>query len=149
MASDQRNNLDTSALDVNPAITTLPNFEKRIINPSIDLIEKHLIRNNIIIRGISHNHNSVLSTLSGFFEEHFQLKNCVADAIPIEAGGNKIKATLTNNAIKSQIMKKKSNSKVPMYIDHDLTPDQDRIARILKHEGNLVKSEGKVIKYKF
>ncbi|KAH0546665.1 hypothetical protein KQX54_013294 [Cotesia glomerata] len=48
------------------------------IKSSINTIEKHLRRNNIVIRGLNFNKTNPANSVNTFLDEHFHIKNCLS-----------------------------------------------------------------------
>lgn len=60
---------------------------------------------------------------------------------------NKLKVTLKDQNVKNIAMEKKKNLKIPIYINHDLTPEEKRMEKSIKELGKRLTQEEKKDRY--
>ncbi|KAH0534920.1 hypothetical protein KQX54_010141 [Cotesia glomerata] len=129
--------------------STVHDLERQIINNSINSVEKHIRRNNIIIRGLICDEANVKKTVAEFLDTHLNTKNCIESVSILNKTKDSIKVVLKDQEVKQKILKNKRLLKVPVYINSDLTPEESYIAKRLRDEGKKLKAEGNNIKYGF
>lgn len=93
-----------------PHFLSKPGIEKKLIRKSINSVEKHLRRHNVIVRDLGADSHNALDKVSHFIKDNFKLSNCVTNALVIGKNVNKIKATLNSHLSKVAIMNKKATS---------------------------------------
>ncbi|CAG5093321.1 Similar to X-element\ORF2: Probable RNA-directed DNA polymerase from transposon X-element (Drosophila melanogaster) [Cotesia congregata] len=129
--------------------STVHDLERQIINNSINSVEKHIRRNNIIIRGLTCDEANVKKTVAEFLDTHLNTKNCIESVSILNKTKDSIKVVLKDQEVKQKILKNKRLLKVPVYINSDLTPEESYIAKRLRDEGKKLKTEGNNIKHGF
>ncbi|KAH0546553.1 hypothetical protein KQX54_011374 [Cotesia glomerata] len=121
--------------------STVHDLERQIINNSINSVEKHIRRNNIIIRGLICDEANVKKTVAEFLDTHLNTKNCIESVSILNKTKVSIKVVLKDQEVKQKILKNKRLLKVPVYINSDLTPKESYIAKRLRDEGKKLKAE--------
>lgn len=122
-------------------------INKKIANAAISSVEKHLRRNNAIIAGLVVKDGNVLNSVNEFVKSNFGISNSATCADIIGKNKPRIKVTFKDSSTKSQIMSKKKSLKVPVYINHDLTPEEGLAAKKIRDFGKSALSEGKKVKF--
>lgn len=122
-------------------------IENQAIRYSISAVEKHLRRNNVIIRGLAFDKVNPTNSLSEFLETHFNAVNCISSVSVFGKENNKLKVTLKDQNVKNIVMEKKRNLKILIYMNHDLTPEEERMEKSIRDLGKKLRQEGKKIRY--
>lgn len=121
-------------------------LEQRVVKSSIQAMDKHLRKNNIIVRGFSSGAGSVADNLNNFIKQHFSIEDAVCEAYLITSQRPFIRAKLRDANVKQMIMKMKKALKVLVFFNEDLTPHESFIASKLWAEAKKLKEEGKSVK---
>ncbi|KAH0563647.1 hypothetical protein KQX54_003708 [Cotesia glomerata] len=72
--------LESNTLPADGSKTTARELEKHMVAASINAVEKHIRRNNIIIRGLSCTESNIKEAVSEFLDKHFKISNGIVEA---------------------------------------------------------------------
>lgn len=122
-------------------------LNRNLANSAIAAVEKHMRRNNIIISGLETNTGKALETVKEFISTHFNLPDCIDNATVIGKTRKRIKATFKDNNSKSLVMSKKKSIAIPVYINHDLTPEEEIASKKIRDFGKQAIAEHKKVKF--
>ncbi|KAH0557305.1 hypothetical protein KQX54_003385 [Cotesia glomerata] len=130
----------------NPSSGLANMLDEQIRKTTRETLDKLARKNNVIIKGLNCQLGTPSRTASDFFTKQFKLTNCVSEAIVIGKDKDRIKVTLKDHAAKKAIMSGKKNINAPIYINNDLTREEQLIAKKLRDASKEFKKEGKRVK---
>ncbi|KAH0540220.1 hypothetical protein KQX54_014699 [Cotesia glomerata] len=136
--------LESNTLPADGSKTTARELEKHMVAASINAVEKHIRRNNIIIRGLSCTESNIKEAVSEFLDKHFKISNGIVEATFPNKTKDAIKVVIKDLDTKLKILKNKKDLKIP-----DLTPEESFIAKKLRDEGKRLKTEGAKVRQGF
>ncbi|KAH0558916.1 hypothetical protein KQX54_000642 [Cotesia glomerata] len=137
-------NADQSTPNPSSGLTNM--LDEQIRKTTRETLDKLARKNNVIIKGLNCQLGTPSRTASDFFTKQFKLTNCVSEAIVIGKDKDRIKVTLKDHAAKKAIMSGKKNINAPIYINNDLTREEQLIAKKLRDASKEFKKEGKRVK---
>lgn len=140
--------LESSACTTNVNIPS-QSLHKKIASASSNALEKHLRRNNIVVRGLPVSASNARDSLNKFIHSNFGITNSVIDTTLFGKNNESIKATLRDGKTKKEIMSQKTKLKPPVYFNHDLTPQESLISKKLRDEAHRQKALNKNVKMGF
>ncbi|KAH0534994.1 hypothetical protein KQX54_011568 [Cotesia glomerata] len=126
--------------------TTARDLKKHMVAASINAVEKHIRRNNLIIRNLSCTESNINEVVLEFLDK---ISNGIVEATFPNKTKDAIKVVVKDQDTKLKILKNKKDLKIPVYINQDLTPEGSFIAKKLRDEGKRLKDEGAKVKQGF